>query len=227
MYTQRSGDFLAAARSDFAVEMATTADELHEVFRLRYQIYCLERGFEEGSNGLEFDEHDSFSRHIVLRHLPTGLAIGTVRLVVPRLQGPGARMPMEEVADAPRLRALPRAGIAEVSRFALSKVLRAQSASLGSLARLGLVRGLVQVSAKLNISHWCALMEPKLLRLLATTAIHFQPVGLMVEHHGLRQPCFTPLDGMLAQVRAERPEIWNFLTDAGRLWQAAPEAVAA
>jgi N-acyl-L-homoserine lactone synthetase len=224
MYGQRSSDFIEAALGDFSVEMAETADELEEVFRLRYQVYCLERRFEQGSNGLESDEYDACARHIVLRHRPSGRAIGTVRLIIPRLAGGEAVLPMEAVADLPRLRALPRSAVAEVSRFALSKVLRAQSASLGSLARLGLVRGLVQISAMLGIGYWCALMEPKLLRLLASTAIHFQPMGLMVEHHGLRQPAFTPLPDMLARVRAERPEIWDFLTDAGRLW---PEQVAA
>jgi N-acyl-L-homoserine lactone synthetase len=227
MYGQRSSDVIAAADSDFSVEIAVTSDELDEVFRLRYQVYCLERRFEQGANGREFDEYDAFSRHIVLRHRPSGQAIGTVRLIVPRLGGSEAALPMEEVADLPRLRALPRASVAEVSRFALSKVLRAESASFGSLCRLGLVRGLVQVSAMFGVGYWCALMEPKLLRLLASTAIHFQPVGLMVEHHGLRQPSFTPLSDMLARVRAERPAIWDFLTDAGRLWPEQPAAVAA
>lgn len=213
----------AAVCQDFVTEVATTQQQLEEAFRLRYQVYCLERNFEPGKAGLESDEFDPLSAHVLLRNRHTGQVIGTVRLVVPALCSPGLDLPMEQVVDLPRLRQLPHKQLAEVSRFALSKSHRAASGTLGALLRLCLIRGIVQLSGELNISHWCALMEPKLLRLLQTSAIYFHQVSGMVEHHGLRQPSYVGLAEMLDRVRQEKPLVWDFITDSGELWQ--PERI--
>ncbi len=228
MEVHRNSEALELVQRDFAISIVTGKKQLDEVFRLRYQVYCVERQFEPGQDGLETDAYDGISRHVLLHHRASGQAIGTVRLVIPRLEAPWAELPMEQVASLPRLRTLPRSCIAEVSRFALSKELRAASASLGCLARLALVRGIVQLSDGLGLTHWCALMEPKLLRLLAMSGIHFVPVGGLVDHHGLRQPSYVSLDDMLERVRQEKPAVWEFISDGGRLWQTQPaEAVAA
>src|SRR5271170_7376188 len=49
---------IAAVRHDFAIEFATTPQQQEEAFRLRHQVYCLERNFEPGEDGLECDEYD-------------------------------------------------------------------------------------------------------------------------------------------------------------------------
>jgi hypothetical protein len=51
------------------------------------------------------------------------------------------------------------------------------SLSSPSIMRLGLVQGLVRISQELGLTHWCAVMEPSLLRLLRRTAIHFEPLA--------------------------------------------------
>jgi N-acyl amino acid synthase of PEP-CTERM/exosortase system len=84
--------------------------------------------------------------------------------------------------------------------------------------RLGLIQGLVRLSGESGTTHWCAVMERSLLRLLQSTAIYFQPIGPLVEHHGIRQPAAAPLSTLLRRVAAEQPEVWQFLTDAGRLY---------
>ncbi len=134
---------------------------------------------------------------------------------------------MERVANLPRLRQLPRRQLAEVSRFSLSKCQRAASGTLGALLRLYLIRGIVQLSGELNLTHWCALMEPKLLRLLQFSAIYFHQISGMVEHHGLRQPSCVGLGEMLDRVREEKPVVWDFITDSGKLWQPEGASMAA
>lgn len=215
-----SGDYgaaIAALRQDFSTEIVTNKQQLEEAFRLRHQVYCLERDFEAGRNGLEQDDYDPLSAHVLLRERSTSQVIGTVRLVAPALYESSAMLPMERVADLPRLRLLPRGRLAEVSRFAMSKRYRAASGTLGALLRLSLIRGIVALSGELGLTHWCALMEPKLLRLLSTSAIYFQQISGMVEHHGLRQPAWIQLADMLDRVRREKPTIWDFLTDSGAL----------
>jgi N-acyl amino acid synthase of PEP-CTERM/exosortase system len=87
----------------------------------------------------------------------------------------------------------------------------------GPLMRLGLIQMLVRMSRENGITHWLAVMEPRLLRMLAAMAIHFQPIGGMVEHHGWRQPCFCNMADVLRRVKAERPAFWDVLTAGGTL----------
>ena len=212
------GAALDSAATQYELVLARSPQDLDEVFRLRYQIYCLERGFEPPHNGRETDEFDHCSRHALLRHRASRQVIGTVRLVAPALAETAAHMPIEEVADSAFLRRLPWERTAEISRFALSKRFRAEGGISDPLLRLFLMRGIVALSGELELTHWCALMEPCLLRLLRTTAIHFQPAGPVVEHHGLRQPAIGQIGDVLDRMEREQPAIWNFITEGGCLW---------
>lgn len=215
------------SRGILKTEIAETIEQKIEGFRLRYQVYSLERGFEPGQNGLETDDHDCHSRHVLLRHTPTDKVIGTVRLVTLPVWDPAASLPMEQVCRPFRLAQLPRHQVAEVSRFALSKALRSLVGEQSNRARLELIRGIVLLSRRIGIRYWYALMEPKLLRLLQHSAIHFHQAGAVVEHHGTRQPSMVDLPEMLARVRREQPDTWQFLTGEGGLAEENEEALAA
>ena len=70
----------------FDVVPVETDDQLRQALQLRYQVYCLETGFEDiemHSSGLEQDEFDVRAVHSLLIHRPSGLVAGTVRLVLP------------------------------------------------------------------------------------------------------------------------------------------------
>jgi N-acyl-L-homoserine lactone synthetase len=212
------GAALNSAATQYDLVLARAPQDLDEVFRLRYQVYCLERGFEPAHNGRETDDFDHFARHALIRHRASRQVIGTVRLVAPALAETSACMPIEDVADSALLRRLPRDSTAEISRFALSKRFRAEGGLSDPLLRLFLMRGIVALSGELELTHWCALMEPCLLRLLRTTAIHFQPAGPVVEHHGLRQPSIGRIGDVLDRMEQEQPAIWDFVTEGGSLW---------
>lgn len=197
-------------------EIAETIEQKIDGFRLRYQVYSLERGFEPGLNGLETDENDCHSRHVLLRHIPTQKVIGTVRLVTLPVWDLSAALPMEQVCRPFRLAQLPRHQVAEVSRFALSKTLRSLLGEHSKQARLELIRGIVLLSHRIGIRYWYALMEPTLLRLLQHSAIHFHQAGAVVDHHGIRQPSMVDLSEMLARVQHEKPDTWRYLTNDGR-----------
>ncbi len=74
--------------------------------------------------------------------------------------------------------------------------------------RLCLVRGIVQISAEHELTHLCAIMERSLLRLLRAIAMHFLPVGPVVEHHGARQPAVSGIGAMLHRMKIEQPAVW-------------------
>lgn len=214
-----SEEMLSAYSEKVSIELAETPEALREAYKLRYQVYCVERDFLTGENGMESDEYDPFSTHIVARWRQTGEVVGTVRLVLPKDPAGGNDYPLQHVCSPRLLEGLPRSRMGEVSRFALAKTstqrIRGVDASLPSLLRLGLIQGAVRLSAQAGHTHWVAVMEPTLLRLLSATGIHFVPLGPPVEYHGLRQPAVADLVPTLARLAREQPSIWNFVTENG------------
>ena len=200
---------------EYYVIPATDSGLLRRIYELRYQIYCTERGFLPGEGGLECDEFDHRSRHIALVNRRTGELLGTARLVLP---SPGADVsfPMQLVSDPRLLDDFPLKTSVEISRFAISKERRPTTAGL---MRMALIQGLVRLSGELGVTHWCAVMEPTLLRLLRMTSIYFHPLGPLVNYHGMRQPCFSRLDLLLEVLHAERPALWRYLTDGSEVWR--------
>jgi N-acyl amino acid synthase of PEP-CTERM/exosortase system len=218
---------LSALREEVTVEIVNSAVTLRQAYELRYAVYCVERGFLPGRNGIEQDEYDDFSRHVVVRWRDTGTVVGTVRLVLPKIPAGGDDYPIQHVCDRALLRGLPLATTGEVSRFALAKRLRQETRPMGeascSLLRLALIQGAVRLSAEAGHTHWLAVMEPTLLRLLRATGVHFKPLGPPVEYHGLRQPAVAELVPTLARLRVEQPLVWDFVT-AGGTWYSASKA---
>jgi N-acyl amino acid synthase of PEP-CTERM/exosortase system len=210
---------VSAVREEFLITPARTPELIHEAFRLRRQVYCVERGYEPVAGDFETDEFDDRSSHIVLRQRNTGQVIGTARIVLPVPESPDDSFPMQRVCDPGLLRDVPLRTTGEVSRFAISKLRREMNPTTAALMRLGLVQGLVRLSRELGITHWCAIMERSLLRLLRSSAIYFRPIGPLVDYHGLRQPSVADLDALLQRVGREQPEIWSFLTENDRIEQ--------
>jgi N-acyl amino acid synthase of PEP-CTERM/exosortase system len=231
-------------RKMFEAVRADTPELLDAVFRLRYQVYCVENTFldvADNPGGLETDRHDKHSLQALLRHRASGAIVGTTRLVLPKLGSVSGRLPLFEVCpEAEAL--LPAGSTAEFSRFAVSKAFRrrAGDALYGraydeeELLRdgrrviphitLGLMAIALQLARDHGIDHVCAIMEPALLRLLGRFGIRFVPIGPMLDYHGWRQPCYSEIGEILANIEVERPEVWDVITDCGRYW---PSTVAA
>ena len=212
----------------FRVVPADTPELVQKAPEIRYQVYCVERRFENPASHpdrREKDHFDAHSVHSLLIHRSSGQAVGTVRLVLPRPEALGESFAIQRVTDRSVLMPLPLHATAEVSRFSISKQWRDVGEPLdeyaisaqkwtSSLMSLGLIQTLVRMSARHGITHWCALMEPKLLRMLAAMAIHFKPLGARVEYHGVRQPCYCHVGSVLERVKQDRPMFFQILTDA-------------
>src|SRR5579864_3086854 len=222
----------------FEVIPADTAERLDAALRLRYQVYCVENPFEnadEHLDGREIDDCDHHSVHSLLIHRPSGAVAGTVRLVLPQA---GKRLPIMHTCQHPILEdphILPTECTAEISRFAVSKQFRRRATdklgvdyalverpgSGGEFDRrviphitLGLMKAIVSMSWEHGIAHWCAVMEPALLRLIGRLGLEFPPLGPLVNYHGLRQPCYGHADMVLAGMRRERRDAWSLITES-------------
>ncbi|GAC1337511.1 MAG: hypothetical protein NVSMB18_02520 [Acetobacteraceae bacterium] len=211
-------DAIASAREELIVEIARTPEQVLEAKQLRFKVYCEERGYEPGDGGIEQDEYDDNARHVLVRSRVTGEVYGTVRIVLSNDQDTGLGFPMARVCDDYVLGPLPQGATGEISRFALTRDRTGISPGTAALMRLCLIQGIVQVSGELGLTHWCAIMERTLLRLLRSTSIYFLPVGPTVEYHGTRQPAIWTLSDGLERMRRENPQIWAFLTLDGTLW---------
>jgi N-acyl amino acid synthase of PEP-CTERM/exosortase system len=222
----------------FSSSVATSPEMRDQCFRVRFQAYCIDNGFEDPADnpdGLERDDFDSHSVHSILTHNATGDAIGAVRLILPDQDGWRRVLPIQRIAGAivsDEVAPFPILRTAEISRFSILRRFRHYIPDQGFEARLsseewrrmlfhlplGLIKSCVEMSVREEMSHWAAVMEPALLRLLTRLGIHFNPLGSLVEHHGRRQPCWADVGIMLDRVHAERPDVWDVITDGGRLW---------
>ena len=227
------GTLLDRFDSYFDVIAARTASEIQSAQRLRYQVYCVENPFEnaaEHSDGLERDEFDPHSVHSLLIHRASGQAIGTTRLILPVRGALERSFAIQQACEHPMLKRLPLHRTAEVSRFSISKQFRRRGTdrlyerddavarqNSAPLMSLGLLQSVVRMSADHGITHLCAMMEPKLLRLLTAMSIHFKPLGPVVRHHGMRQPCYCEVAPLLRRVEKERRAVWEVLTNGAML----------
>ena len=232
-------DILRRFDEAFSEVPARESHEIEEAYRLRYQVYCLDRGFEEATacpSGMEKDRFDDYALHSLLAERTSRRTIGTVRLVKPAA-APNwfSRLPLAEYADVDsveELMRLPAGSTAEVSRFAIARSALSQlrvMATEGDASvpnwrekllpymSLGLIRGLVRQSLAHGVTHWCLAAEPSLLRRLRTFGLHFKNAGPLVDHRGLRQVCYAELSSLLERAEAERPEFWHIITQGGFL----------
>lgn len=208
---------------------------------LRYQVYCLERRFEnadEHSTGLEIDQFDRHAVQGLLFHRPTERAIGTVRLILPdpRVEGglPIAQLLAGNNIDLANFVSV--ADSVEVSRFAISKEFRRrwtdesaiasgrpltpqETARQANLACLSLIQFLLRQCVERGVVYWTAVMEATFLRMLARMGVHFTAIGPVVFHHGFRQPCYCYLPAMLERLRLEQRDYWDVITNGGELSQ--------
>jgi N-acyl amino acid synthase of PEP-CTERM/exosortase system len=242
-------DIVAAFNEYFEVIDADTPELLRDVFRLRYQVLCIEQrlpGFEASRypDGYEYDDYDVHSSHILLQHRPSGDFVGTARLILPDPLTPEKRFPIEQHAQLDpffNINRLPRQHTAEVSRLLIARRFRRRTGDNGGLENeitaedsnikkvrrfphpvLALVVGLIRMSAVHHITHWLSIMDPALNRLLSLYGLQHDPVGPLIQHHGQRRPYHLCAAVMLERMYKDHRAIWELVTDYGKVIPGSP-----
>ncbi len=77
----------------------------------------------------------------------------------------------------------------------------------------------IKASYENDIHYLYAAMEPPWLRFLSTLGINFIKIGPMVDYHGERWPTVIKITDLLDGVAEKNLDIWNLLTNKGRIWQ--------
>lgn len=200
------------------------------IFKLRYEVYCLECAFlppEEQADGMECDEYETDSVHFAAYSLAEQL-IGTVRLVQPPQ---GQCYPFErhcELFDGYVLP--PRELSCEVSRLVVRKEHRRRRAdsisgipgldpdaapaverrhgerrSESPMLLFGMYREMYRHSRRSGIRYWFAAMERSLARSLSRMGFLFQPIGPQADYYGSVVPYVLDLHRMAENLAADNP----------------------
>ena len=173
-------------------------DELRsDVYRLRHQVFCEKLGYPmDHRDGLESDEYDRDSLHVLLRERVSQTPVGCFRLVMPQRSG-RIWLPFD-LYGVPHIdRSLfnwnhvNHARSVEVSRLALN----APSGNLATTAKQGpgtpflattLFYGVIAMIVRLNVENVFMVIEPSLGRLTARFGITLDQISPPFEYYGKR-----------------------------------------
>ncbi|OHB33447.1 MAG: hypothetical protein A2X84_08430, partial [Desulfuromonadaceae bacterium GWC2_58_13] len=173
---------------------------MEQLFRLRYQVYCTECGFEkadEHRDGLEFDDYEAHSSHFCAMIDGSDEIIGTVRIILPF----DGEFPIEKHCqlNPGRPKVDPKT-VGEISRLAISKNFRRreidkaiysqdeveiaeekkmedQRRHFESQIVAGLYKCVYHESKAQGLTHWYAVMVKGLSCLLRRWGITWQEIG--------------------------------------------------
>jgi len=187
----------------------------HHCYRIRHEVYCRELGYEPTNQaGMEFDEHDEYSLHCLIRATHTNQFVGCARLVVADPGNPGIKLPfltacagtlapgVDEFIHQNRHR------VAEVSRVAVIPPYRrgktdfkvsASHAKPSGRHRLphltlGLYLAMTALARQRGIQHLFFLIDRNMATSLEHQGWDMRQVGEPIEHNGHRIPYLVSLE---------------------------------
>jgi N-acyl-L-homoserine lactone synthetase len=196
------------------VKKVVSLGELYDVFRLRYKVYCIERGYEEPEdhpNGLEMDVYDPYSIHFI--SYIEGIPVGAVRLILSNSHG----FPVERYCGIDTKSIYPDTSqIAEISRLAVSSGAINGFSIKKSYITLSLLRELYNATRELCIRYFFAAMSKGLERMLNKCEIRFSQIGAPVCYHGIRAPYCAEVDELKSGMAKNKTDISEFILNLSR-----------
>jgi N-acyl amino acid synthase of PEP-CTERM/exosortase system len=179
---------------------------LHQ--RIRYQVFCLDRGFEDPdafSTAQETDAWDDQSAHFIVQNKQTRQWVAATRIVLPKR---GRPLPVDTLGALDRHR-LPSSHlrVGEISRFCIipnrvapgdlvEGTLAPDSLDawgIGTIGRsqqfevtLGMIRTIIVYALKRDLVHCVMLITDAFARLLRKLGVQLHQVGQATEHRGMR-----------------------------------------
>jgi N-acyl-L-homoserine lactone synthetase len=167
---------MESLQSELYFKTASTELELQSCYRLRFQVYCKEKQWLSESafpDGLEIDEYDAKAVHVIAMD-EDFRTVGTMRILrekdykkLPYYDHPGMK---GKILEAPN--------VAELSRFIVS------ATKNRSLVVKGLLRKVYQTSRIIDVDNWVFVLEPSLVRFLASVKFYIDPICQPSKYYG-------------------------------------------
>ena len=203
---------------------------LTAAFKLRYQVYCVERQYlpaEDFPSGLERDEHDDHSAHFGVFDV-AGDLVGYVRLVHARDGKYPFKHHCENLYNDAYLP--PAADAVEISRLMVRQDYRRFDASSVRASKtsemrdflnarpttstqilLHLYRQMLAYSVEHGLGHWYAAMERSLARSLKSMGLGFKQVGPQTHYFGPVAPYLSDLGELLSTLLESNPVLHDWM----------------
>ena len=243
-------DLVTPYREYFKLVAADTEHLRETAYRIRYEVYCNELGWEDRNlfpDGLERDAFDLSSKHCILEHRATDTSAGCVRLVMASPEKDKPAIPLQQhcaaALDAGQfdIDQLPRRSFGEISRLAILSQYRRRPSEqetpdgMGKQLfemkqderrrfphiALGLYLGAASIGLGSGLNGVFAMMEPRLARHLRLVGIQFQQVGKVIDYHGPRAPFYITRAGLFNKIRPELRELLEAIEEDLRVAHAA------
>lgn len=199
----------------------------NEVYRLRYQAFCIENetfNAKDYPDGREVDQHDPRSAHYLIQYLRTGRYVATTRLILPDHENLDRLFPLEEHSeiDEPGIvQSLDRRNVGEISRFCISKTFKneiegdgfsAEERRLFHYISVVLMACVLRAAYDSGVQHIYVTSEPAWFRFVAALGISYVKIGPLAENHGKRYPAVINIADMLTSVAIKNPEVYLLFT---------------
>ncbi|NOT11556.1 MAG: PEP-CTERM/exosortase system-associated acyltransferase [Methylococcaceae bacterium] len=225
----------------FSICLANTEDLKKQVFKLRYDVYCAELGYEKDCPiDCERDIFDEYSTHVLIKHKPSGLYAGCVRVVTPPSQNPNALLPFEANCSHsfnPQKVAFLRDAecvlVGEVSRLAVLSKFRLRAGDAKSpdginpekmsleieieegmryfpFIAVSLYFAATSIVRQQHLKYAVVMMDTRLARLLKRSGISFIQLGEIIDYHGLRALYYIE-PTFVDSLKPELKELYNSL----------------
>jgi N-acyl amino acid synthase of PEP-CTERM/exosortase system len=213
-----------------------------DTFRMRYEVYAEEFGFEKKEDhpdGFETDDYEDDSLHFACLNEHDSV-VGTLRLVLTSGKG----FPIEHAAEIHFPGIKPeKSRIAEISRLTVAKDLRRRkedgmygvesylTESLGGILPddgtipeemkgrknpiivLGLYQAMYHESRRRGITHWYMITEDKLFHALKKYGFLFRQIGEPVWYHGWRTPYLGIVEDIEEELRETNPDMLKIMLE--------------
>ncbi len=230
-----------SARSHFTARHVSDPDELRRGYRIRFEVFCVERGFlrpEDYPDQEESDVYDPHALHFLASH-SSGKPAGTARLV---MNGPLGLPLLRHCELEPRFRFLADPGdplgprYAEISRLAVAPGYRRhdEDGLLGGPPRAGrscvggartpgspcqapemlpqVFRLIYQESKRRGITHWVVAIERGLHVMLRRMGFLFTPIGPETDYYGPVRPYLAEIAALEFDTGLQRRAALAFMT---------------
>ncbi|WP_197495753.1 PEP-CTERM/exosortase system-associated acyltransferase [Acidihalobacter yilgarnensis] len=221
----------------FALSVATSLEEVDALQHLRWSVYCDELGYEHPKNcpgQREGDEYDEMSVHLYITHRESGAIAGCVRVIAAESLPEGIALPLEVAyqlsLEQPDLAGIPRQNLFEISRLAIATTFRrrrsddALSQEYGLLSDVAQARtnfsylavllysAVIALGESYGFAHACAMMQPRLVRLLSRSGLLFRQLAPLIEHHGQRAAYFSSLSDATTGMNGDMRQLVGRIT---------------
>ncbi len=226
VFTRENSHLGTAFKQYFEIVPAVTEELKRAAYRIRHSVYCEDLQFESSrADGLEIDEYDAHSLHLLIRSVNNNAFIGCTRIIRPLSGGNDRCLPFEKICtqaldysiiDPSKL---PRDKIAEISRLAVLSTFRRRKGETNSPINisekdfgnepaprfpyipLGLYYGTVELARIHNIEVLFMLTEERLANHFNKLGSKLEFIGAPVEHHGLRFPSMIIISHLLSNLK--------------------------